>query len=246
MAPNEIPYGGEYIGGISLDTPHPRIVSISKNLPRVLRHGANQWEPALELDLQDGAPSLITDIICHETFRKKRTTEQDIRQCCAETEDNKRRFDLYAGHGGLSIRAFNGHTLQGVAQPTSHVETMSQRFLLHATQVASARCILREGFRLVSGRRDFHFVECRFSTRQRRYLADSSGSNGAWLVVDMREAEKYGCHFKLLQNEVVVTEGHRGRAHAMCVLSIWKDVDTMYDMDVFSAGDSRLVKKDRA
>ena len=137
-----------------------RLFRISKTMSRVLRHGADlAREGPLHLNLRDGASALVNEMIAHSAFRRLHATKEDIASCSNERDkSNKMRFELYTAAGGDRARAFQGHTVE--AEPCQeHTRMMSQRFALHATQVASARRIVHEGFRLLTGRQEFHFVE---------------------------------------------------------------------------------------
>ena len=122
-----------------------------------------------------------------------------------------------------------------------HDKKLTQRYLLHATQVGSARLIVKEGFKLVKGRTEFHFVEHHFNLRQHQYLKDSGGRQGVWLMLDTHKAMLQGMYFRLLPNDVVVTTGVRGWIPPDCVIGIWKDQNVRYDLEQFRSEQSLLV-----
>ena len=140
--------------GKGADSPPKRVISISKNMSRILRHGTDDAnEMPIELDLPSGASALVEDLMAHDTFKRLSATMDDVRRCAQEKDkSHKLRFDLYESHDGWRIRAFQGHTAQASAVP-EHTGTLTQRFVIHATQVGSARLIANEGFKLIKGRR---------------------------------------------------------------------------------------------
>ena len=197
-------------------------------MSRVLRQGTDvAREGPLRLNRRDGASALVREMVAHSAFQKLRATKDDIIQCASSRgRSSKMRFDFHTAADGDRVRAFQGRTVE--AEPCiEHTRTMSQRFALHATQVASARRIAHEGFKLLTGRREFHFAEARFNTRQANYLRDSSGQRGVCLLIDMHKAMLGGIEFRLMANDVVVSRGKDHRIPADCIVSIWGGVDKL-------------------
>ena len=249
------PIGCEwYLGAIPVDMPKGkgrqckgqgnRIVSISKNMSRILRHGTDGTdEPEIDLDLPSGASALVADLLVRPTFARLSTTVEDV-QACAQEKDNSRkfRFDLYESRSWWRVGAFQWHTLQASAIPEQS-RRLTQRFLAHATQVGSARLIAREGSELIKGRQEFHFAENHFNARQYEYLKDSGGKRGMWIILDPHKATQQGMQFRLLPNDVVVTTGVRGWIPPDCIAAIWKNQDIKYDLQAFRSGNSLLVEQ---
>ena len=124
-----------------------RLVSISKNMSRVLRRGANpRMEEVPNLDLADGGSILVSDLIAHIALRKLHAQRGDIASCAPDAErDQKLRFDIYHGHDGERVWAYQGHTL-AVAPPQAHSEKLTNRCLLHGSIISSAGSVFRDCF----------------------------------------------------------------------------------------------------
>ena len=245
------PTGREwYLGGTPVDMPKGkgrqsqgkgnRMVSISKNLSRALRHGKDKnGEIEIRLDLNDGASALVNDLVAHPTFARLAATVDDIKSCAQEKgRDQKYRFDVYEANDGWRIRAFQGHTAHAVVAP-EHSRGLTQRYLIRATDVATARCITKECLKLVTSRREFHFVGNHFTYRQRRYLKDSGGRHGIRIILDAHKAISQGMLFRHLPNDVIVTTGIRvgypllalsqyGRIRIPCMTSKHSDWKPLY------------------
>ena len=189
----------------------PRLETISRNLIRLLRHGPRRGEQDLHLNRSDGGSVALDTLAQHPTFTERNATFDEINQLVGSDEpSNKLRFDVYnAEDGARMVRAYNGHSLDGIIRPGNATMPLTQPFIIHGTTLENAKLILSDGLRLLGDRRDHHFVDSTYSQRQHLYLRSSSAKE-VWLVFDVSIAENIGCAFTKLRNEVIISSGVDG------------------------------------
>ena len=154
---------------------YPRTETISRDSIRLLRHGPRRNEPPFPLRLEDGASTSFAEILDRATLRSSGLGEQELENIAsADDPARKLRFCVYnSPHGERRVRAYNGHSLSGVIMPEAGGIPLTQRFILPATSLEAEHEIHRDGCRLVTDRKEFHFADGVCSARHHTYLRRS-------------------------------------------------------------------------
>ena len=205
---------------LSLDTPvplirrgrHSRTETISRNLPRLLRHGPRADEAPLDIILFDDGNVIIADLARRPTFGKMHVSQAEIITISnGRDSDRKNRCDLQATLYGPKMRCHQGHTLPVTRAPDTRT-LAHQSYLKHATEPEAAAPILLSGMKQMRNRQELHFVELQYDERQSHYIVNSrhSRTRRVWLVLDTQLAAGLGYTFRKLDNGLGVCAGHEG------------------------------------
>ena len=191
-------------------------------MSRLLRHGPNDREPPLALNLEEGGSISAISLLEYQTFKRLKVANAEVLSIAQERDSSgKLRFDLTASEEGARARCFQGHTLV-VSHPETPGQDDRQRYLNQATSPESDRPVLAECMNQPGDRRGFRFVELSPDARQAKYIVgDKRGrAKRVWLILDTKLASSLGYKFKKLPNGVVVSEGINSHMHRAVFVSV--------------------------
>ena len=144
-----------------------RMSEVSRHLVRLPRHPPKRNEARSPVDFPSAASVSLSEVVNRPTFKRYQVTEEELLGLISRNDPrDKLRFDSYTSESGeRRVSAFNGHSIPNVALPErSHAP--ASRFVIHGTTLEASHAIALDGFRLVGGRKGFHFTDSTYSARQ--------------------------------------------------------------------------------
>ena len=176
----------------------------------------------LPLNRKDSGSVALNTVVNYPTFSPTNASFDEIHNIVANDQPaNKLRFDVYNSEDNTRmVRAYQCHSMGGIIKPDNSPLPLTQDFILHGTSLENAHSILRDGLRLLSDRKEHHFVDAMYSQRQFQHL-QSKSKKEVWLIFSVILAEQGGCSFHKLRNEVIVSTGCDGYIPGTVANSCW-------------------------
>ena len=179
-----------------------RLVMLSKNLSRLLRHTA----PEVGLTMDASGYVLLPDILMRKNF--KGFSPNDVLQVVSTCK--KQRFHIDdRGDAGLFIRANQGHSIQGVINPdellTPITNPADYPTVVHGTTLEALELIRQSGGLSRMGRNHIHFATGLPGADG--VISGMRSSSQVVLHIDLAGAMADGIPFYISQNGVILTPG---------------------------------------
>ena len=175
-----------------------------RSLSYLLRHGARH--EGFEID-QEGWVSLSDAVAFLNKDASASSHFVDVDDVRAVVFNNdKLRFEIYDDDSGRAesfIRAFHGHSIDGVEPSLEPVRSANLPYAAHATYWSCLRSILSEGLRAMNRNRIHFLAGTPGQSRVKRSCA-------ILVWVDVRRAEAQGIRFVRSANGVILSSGDNG------------------------------------
>lgn len=176
---------------------------LSKALTYILRHGAQKHGLTVR---PDGYVDLL-DVMNVPVIKGHRPTMETIKQVVQNCP--KQRFSLKFSDGRWTIRANQGHTIQGVTNEALEALVCPDDYpiVIHGTYMKFWDSIRRNGLSKMA-RKHIHMatgMPC-----ENKVKSGMRGSCDLIIYINLRKAMADGIQFWVSQNGVILTEGRSG------------------------------------